>query len=174
MNVLATSVAPRRTTSTNSSLRSRHSRRVGAEPANRSWPLLRCGDLLLARNRAWRNPVPGYYNPVAIYDGRHVMEAQLEGNAVRRAALHEFLNRYPELVVLRHVAVDARPALAMGEHARTLVGQPYLHTEWWLPKVFSCVALIRVCYAHGFHVDPGFNLPDHIRNSGLFNLIGWK
>ena len=145
-----------------------------ASADNASWPQLKVGDLLLTRNGAWSNPVPGYFNHAAIYDGRRVIEAQIGDNSVKATPLLTFFNTYPTIVVLRHISVLAAPVTAMGQHSTSLVGQRYVSIRGWLPRVFSCVSLIRVCYMRGFAVDPGFNIPDHINRSGLFRTVGWK
>jgi cell wall-associated NlpC family hydrolase len=142
--------------------------------ANASWPKLQIGDVLLTRNAAWGNPIPGWYNHAAIYDGTNVIEAQIGDNAVKRTPLNTFYNNYPIIDVYRHISVKLAPITTMGKHSTTLVGQKYVSIQGWFPKIFSCVSLIRVCYARGFAVDPGFNIPDHISGSGLFKMIGWK
>ena len=143
------------------------------EAANASWPPLRTGDVLLTRLASW-NVVPGFYNHSAMYDGQNVIEAQIGGNAVKKTTLGTFYNTYPTIVVLRHVSVKTAPVTTMGQYATSLVGQKYVSISGWFPLVYSCVSLIRVCYMRGFAVDPGFKIPDHIYNSSLFRVVGWK
>jgi len=139
---------------------------IGAFGANPSWPLLKKGDILVTRNPRWANPVPGYYNHVAIYNGREVIEAQVGGNAVRKTSLNTFYNTYPIIVVRR--SLSPTTASRMADFATGQVGQRYVQDG------YTCVKLLRAAYYYATRVDPYWWTPDHLYGSPFFRTIGWK
>jgi len=138
------------------------------------------GDTFLTRNEGEENnESPGYWNHCAIYIGdEKIVEAQVEPyNKVMYSHLGEFIQRYPNIKVLRHPNPDT--ALLAASNACKSVGRPY----WRGGSIFrnlrsvfrgeNCVSVIRRAWFLALRFDPRWHRPDHVLTFG-FKIVAEK
>lgn len=130
-------------------------------------PVLKKGDFLLTRGTA--NPIPGYWNHVAIYDGSgYVIESRFP-SGVKKTQVTTFINSCSQISVYRPNAQYLTPSMV--DYAQKQIGQPYSN--------FNCVKLARVSYyaatlRFGTGDDPGWLLPDHLTTDRRLIFVGSK
>ena len=163
----------------------------------------KAGDIFLTRNaREEDNNSPGRWNHVALYAGNYqVVEAQEAPNQVIVSDMSEFLNRYPEILILRIITVGqiyqshdvpideivkdnllleyltGTYPIDMVREARKLIGKPYRK----IASIFkfmrgswrgeNCVSLVRKSFKRAYHYDPGWKIPDDLLDDNLFIIL---
>ena len=137
------------------------------------------GDIFVTRNATEaENSSPGYWNHVAVYVGNGlVVEAQGEPGKVIYSDLAEFVNRYPEIRLLR-LRMGDRQAIA--DEAIRQVGTPYRALAS-IPVFMrrpergnNCVSVFRRGLRSSTGVDPRFRVPDGVIVNPTLEIIGAK
>ena len=108
-----------------------------------------------------------------------VIEAQAHPiDCVYELDLNEFISHYPEMLVLR---LDSEHiAKLMTIHAKALLGTSYRKMASLFKflrrdkRGHNCVSVVRSAYTKSTGEDPGWQIPDHVLNSGLFNIVSKK
>ncbi len=128
------------------------------------------GQFLLTRNlKESDNTSVGYWNHCAICVPDGIIEAQI-GQGVILSDKEEFINRYPQIIVLdmsNHLQVLGR----MVDKAESLLKskyRKYMSIFFFLGKRDgeNCVSLVRKCYIAGFTKDPYWLIPDDLLKEG--------
>lgn len=135
------------------------------------------GDIILTRNSAGKNPTPGHWNHAGIVAKTNrelcVVEVQRSFPEVVMFRLESFLNRYPNVHVMRNsrpIHVHYSEAERASEYAVIMVGVPieftmtprrtmknHVHYE-------NCVSFVRKCFQLGASVNYEWITPDDISN----------
>ena len=124
------------------------------------------GDIFVTRNEE-ENTTPGWWNHLAIYVGNgQIAEAQAEPGCVILTDINGFWDRYPQLLIIRHLHKDVREKAA--HHARRIEGRKY----WRWASIFktlkspilgeNCVSVVRRAYLSASGVDYGWRRPDKL------------
>lgn len=153
----------------------------GSRTMRENWAnILKPGDLLVTRNENEKdNRSPGHWNHVGIYDGYGiVIEAQKDPGYVIGTPLEDFLNRYPEIRVLRgymkwdydryRIATEAR--MLQGKRFRVLASL----TRFFRRKRSrgeNCVSTARRAYLKATGIDFGWRIPDDVERDCRFYLV---
>ena len=170
--------------------------KVGPDDSGDYFP--KSGDIILTRNEAGlkdgrpSNGTPGYWNHAAIIavavqnagtEGAYVIEVQKAFPEVVAFKMNNFLDRYPEYVILRprpgigfkaadkafdSVSEPTKYAVAASVHLK--IKDPFIDRE-------NCVSLVRRCYLQATHKDFGWRRPDHIwlwRDRQGFSVVASK
>jgi cell wall-associated NlpC family hydrolase len=141
------------------------------------------GDIFITRNaREEDNATPGYWNHTAIFVGRGlIVEAQADPSKVIYTPLKVFVERYPQIRVLRLRMHAETHGLAMAKAACGLVGTPYrklssvckggmCRPEWGS----NCVAVERRCFRAAVGRDPQWRVPDEVLVDPVFWIVFGK
>jgi len=149
------------------------------------YPDLLPGDILLSRNLGddeENNATPGYWNHSGIYVGNdRVVEAQSPpwGGKVLLSHKIEYFQRYPYLVVKRHVQPHKDPEagnVAANEAIKS-VGVKYRKLASLFRRLRSvskgenCVSVVRRGWAIALGEDPRWVKPDDIYNDTDFEVV---
>lgn len=138
-----------------------------------AWPRrLRAGDVFVTRNKFGRNPVPGWWNHVAVFTGAGVVEGQVDPGKVIYTPFRQFYRRYPKIRVLR--LRDTSLIRRFIQYARRLKGKRYSVLP--VSGGYSCVMVVRASFyfATRFRRDPWWLVPDDVAISRHFVRVGDK
>jgi len=150
-------------------------------PPKTSQPVFLPGDVFLTRNaNEEENTSPGFWNHCAIYVGDgQIVEAQQDPGEVVDSKLNEFMDRYPEIRVLRVRVAPERYGVAAASRATQLVGTKYRLTAS-ISKALrvvgrgdNCVSTVRRCYQYSWDNDPRWRIPDGVNEYPAFRLV-WE
>jgi len=143
------------------------------------------GDVLITRNaREEDNNSPGYWNHASIYVGNgEVIEAQdVPYERVICSEWDEFYNRYPKIVILRHLKVGVGDKAA--KHARKFLGVPYraiasiFRRLRKISRGENCVSVVRKSMQKATGRKIVWRIPDHIIADRIFVKVyekeGWR
>lgn len=124
------------------------------------------GDIFATRNAdELDNETPGYWNHLAVCVGENLIVEGQSRRGVIYTGLQEFLDRYPEIRVLRLREGDG---FAIADEACRHVGTPFWKLAS-LPRFLrrtergnNCVSLVRrsVAVPRALGRDPGWRTPD--------------
>ena len=137
------------------------------------------GDVFLTRHAdEERNTSPGHWNHCAIYTGDGmIVEAQIGPGEVVETPLNEFIDRYPQIRVLRVRVAPERYGIAAASRATQLIGTKYRLTAS-ISKVLrvvgrgdNCVSTVRRCYLYSWDNDPRWRIPDNVDKYPAFKVV---
>jgi len=138
------------------------------------------GDIFLVRNFGGEdvNTSPGYYNHVAIFGPLNwVIEAQQTPDAIIAVPIWYFLNRYPEILVLRNV--NSSIANRTAHVATQFVGRRYAKAMSMRPLFLwktsdNCVSFIKRIYNQVIGTQPPWIIPDHLLKTTWLKQVALK
>ena len=142
---------------------------------------VQAGDIFLTRNAGGdeMNTSPGYFNHAAIYSINYwTVESQQYPNSIIAVPVWHFLNRYPEVLVLR--PRNAEIARKTADFALQMVGRKYNKYEsirplWLWHGGDNCVSAVRRIYYYITNIDYRWRFPDQIRRTTtLFTEVAHK